>query len=200
MADHYKSLDKLKKDSVEGIDYKEILLDRSSDVTIMAIHGGIIERGTAQIAETIAGNDLNYFSFSGLKKPRIKYHITSHKFNHDGLAALLKNSDIAVSFHGTRKKGLEDYVSIGGLNEKLKGIIMVNLALKDFNVDTKNYPAKSYKNVANRPKNNGVQLELGRSLRNSFFDNIKSKKRKPTISFYKFTDAIRRSIEYYYKI
>lgn len=201
MGDYYKSLEDLKSDKTEDVDYKETLEDRNSKVTILSIHGGFIEYGTTEIAKEIAKDDLNYFDFNGLKKKSWKLHITSHRFDHEGLESLLDKSDAAVSIHGCVLKTLEEpAVCIGGLNERLKTLIKTHLEAAGFKVDLERFPANYSINVVNRSESSGVQLELTYELRESLFENLLEDHRKPKEDFYTFTKAVRSAIDKYLEL
>jgi len=198
MVDYYKSLEELKSYETEGVDFEETLEDKDHKVTVLSIHGGFIEYGTTEVAKEIAKEDINYFDFNGLKKKSWKLHITSHRFDHEGLESLLKKSDTAVSIHGCVLKSLkEPAVCIGGLNEKLKTLIKIHLEGAGFKTDLKRFPADYPFNVVNRPQNFGVQLELNYVLRKSFFEDFLENYRKPNENFYNFTNAVRSAIKKY---
>ena len=64
----YSSYAELARHEVQGRDYR-IRVDRRahSPVLIVAPHGGMIEVGTSEIADSVAGADYSLFSFEGLK-------------------------------------------------------------------------------------------------------------------------------------
>lgn len=199
--DVYNSLDELKSEKVEGVDYKETIMDRNSGVTVMSIHGGFVEHGTSELAGEIAKNDFNYYSFEALtKKKRCSFHITSHKFYQEDLEGMLEDSDTAVSVHGCIIKDFsKPVVCIGGLNKKLKKLVKESLEDAGFKIDFNHFPGIYHKNVVNRARNQGVQLELTYSLRKTLFEDVDKKSRKPTERFYHFTNAVRSAIEKYLK-
>jgi len=201
MADKYKSLDELKSHNVKGVDYGEIIKDNNSLITVMSIHGGLVELGTSEIAKEIAKDDFNYYDFSALRRRKKQdFHVTSHNFYQEDLEKMLKRSDAAISIHGCTTKGkIKPVVCIGGLDEKLKSIIREKLAAAGFKLDLKRFPAGYRRNVVNRAKNYGVQLEITYALRKTFFENIKSGNRKPNENFYCFTNAVRSAIVEYLK-
>lgn len=199
--DFYKSLDELKAHKKEGVDYKEIIKNRCSKITILSIHGGFIEFGTSELAKKIAKDDFNYYDFSALgKEERGEFHITSTKFYQKDLEMILKKSDTAVSVHGCDPRSLDKpAVYVGGLNKKLKKLIRDELKKAGFKASTKYFPGRYKKNVVNRTKSGGVQLELEFTLRETLFEDVTQGNRKPSKRFYLFTEAVRSAIAEYLK-
>lgn len=66
MVDKYSNYDELSCHEPKGIDYR-IRCVSSSDIAILAIHGGKIEPGTTEIAEAVAKNQHSFYTFEGLK-------------------------------------------------------------------------------------------------------------------------------------
>ena len=67
--DKFKSMTELKELTKEGKDWEIECENRSSIVTILALHGGGIEPATTELAYTIAHcGDYNYFSFKGMRR------------------------------------------------------------------------------------------------------------------------------------
>ena len=98
MADKYRSLEELMKVEKEGFDYRIRLCERNHEVTVVAPHGGRIEPGTSEVAESIAGSDWNKFLFEGIKPSKNRsLHVTSTRFRHPELDLLLRKSRVAES-------------------------------------------------------------------------------------------------------
>jgi phage replication-related protein YjqB (UPF0714/DUF867 family) len=170
-ADIYASFNELKAHERYGVDYEIELVNRNSQVSIVAIHGGWIEPMTSEIAAQIAGMDLNFYTFRGIKESNNRsLHITSHNFDEPALVQLLAASEMAVSVHGMR--GDKIGFCLGGKNIEYKERIEKNLAkieifkLNDCDGLEGNHP----ENVVNLPRKSGVQLELTRALR----ENLKT--------------------------
>lgn len=166
--DKYSSFQELEKYEKEGSDYKIIINDRGSKVTIIAPHGGCIEEQTSEIAKAISGNDFNFYTFKGIKKHCnfTTLHITSHKFNESQCVKLVKDSDFVVAIHGSGKKG--EKIFVGGLDEVLSKKIASELLSIGYNVLESNhdYPATNPKNICNQGlRKKGVQIELTKLLR-----------------------------------
>lgn len=54
------------------IDYRIVNENRNSPVSVIAIHGGKIERFTSEIVKAIAGDNFNYYLFEGIKRTKFK--------------------------------------------------------------------------------------------------------------------------------
>jgi phage replication-related protein YjqB (UPF0714/DUF867 family) len=138
-----------------------------SDVLIIAPHGGLIEAGTSEVAELIAGGDHCLFSFEGLK-PRGSnrdLHITSHRFDHPECVALASRANVVLSVHGclgaTR-------IHIGGLDVQLADELAGSLRTAGFPIDpaSERYPGRHPLNICNRGlRGKGAQLEITYDLR-----------------------------------
>ena len=81
--DKFKSMTELKELTKEGKDWEIEFENRSSMVTILAIHGGGIEPATTELAYTIAHRgDYNYFSFKGMRSEgNNELHVTSTHYD-----------------------------------------------------------------------------------------------------------------------
>jgi phage replication-related protein YjqB (UPF0714/DUF867 family) len=138
-----------------------------SDVLILAPHGGLIETGTSEVAELIAGEDHRLFCFEGLK-PRGNnrdLHITSHRFDHPECLALAARANVVLSVHGclgaTR-------IHIGGLDTQLANELADSLGAAGFPIEpaSERYPGRHPLNICNRGlRRKGAQLEITYDLR-----------------------------------
>ncbi len=167
MGDRYRSLEELMNEEREGVDYRVRAEDRNHKGTVIAPHGGGIEPGTSEVAQSVAGADLNLFVFEGIKpKGNGVLHITSTRFRHPNLEFLLKKSRVAVSIHG--KEGDAEGVGVGGLNVKLATLVLRSLTQSGFAAKMETDPGLNAglpENVVNMAREHGVQLELTRRLR-----------------------------------
>ena len=118
-------------------DYDIDLVDKKSNVTVLAIHGGYIERYTSEISKHLAGppREWNLYTFSGhgreqcltgLKDSLTKeeknfkrLHITSTRFNHQKALDLVKAHPKSVAIHGYNPKRGYDagVICVGGKNK-----------------------------------------------------------------------------------
>ena len=104
MPDTYRSFEELVRCEAAA-DYRVLVRDRQSHVTVVAPHGGRIEPGTSQLAETVAGESWNLFAFEGLKpRGNSVLHVTSTRFSHPELELLLARSTVGVSVHGMARR------------------------------------------------------------------------------------------------
>jgi phage replication-related protein YjqB (UPF0714/DUF867 family) len=113
-------------------DYSISILDRNSDITVLAIHGGRIEPNTTKISEELAGSprQWNLYTFSGhgrsqcllegsLKKSNFgRLHITSTNFNDQRAIDLVKSHSKSVAIHGYRRPSYRPgVICVGGKNK-----------------------------------------------------------------------------------
>ncbi|MFS4439632.1 poly-gamma-glutamate hydrolase family protein [Paracoccaceae bacterium GXU_MW_L88] len=167
MADRYNSFYELSAKEKLDIDYKIRVSDCSSDVLILAPHGGFIEPGTSEIAEKLAGDNFSFYAFESLKrKPHSHFHITSHRFDEPKALSLVCRSLIAVAIHGRSNDGTE-VVWLGGLATALRDAIGASLRKAGFSAEfNQRLAGLEPNNICNRAlSGKGVQLELPRSLR-----------------------------------
>jgi len=171
MSDKYVSFAQLAASEMHGRDYQIVVNDRSNRVSIIAPHGGYVEPGTSQVAESIAGKDFSLYCFEGLvrDRPHSDLHITSSNFDEPRCLDLLNRSDIVVAVHGRVNEDDDDQcVWFGGRDLQLKEAIAGSLIETGFEAQHSGhaFPATSPLNICNRGKRSmGVQLELPRALR-----------------------------------
>jgi len=190
--DKYQSLDELKQALQEGKDFRIVSQDRGSAVTIAAPHGGSIEPYTSQLTALIAGNDYNVFSFEGLWTENVHdLHVTATHFRDPQLDALLSKSRVCVAVHGRR--GNDETIWLGGLNEKMSALMLKKFKECGFAVDPDPPALKgtSAKNVVNLTSERGVQLELPEKLRD---DLRQDPKRRDA-----FVKTVRKAIAEYFQ-
>ncbi len=136
----------------------------------MALHGGSLERGTAEIARRAA--DASGASLYTVEQPDdLQWHIPSHRYDPrdaPALAAYLDHVDVTISVHGYGRDGWWTRLLVGGANrafgthaaavlrshlegfEVLDGIDEIPRELRGLHPD----------NPVNRPDRGGAQLEL----------------------------------------
>lgn len=141
-----------------------------STVGFLAIHGGSLERVTAEIAEEAAGRA--GASYYGVIQPAdLRWHVPSTAFDPASsprLAAFLEHVDVAVSIHGYGRQGRWTTVLLGGRNRRLAAHVGRHLRahLPEYEVldDLEQVPAELRgvhpRNPVNRPRAAGVQVEL----------------------------------------
>lgn len=189
MPDTYPSLEELVR-CEPAADFRFVILDRRSPVTIVAPHGGRIEPGTSQVAQTIVGGEWNFFAFEGLKaRGNSALHITSTRFRHPELERLLNCSSVGVSVHGMAEPGLR--IEVGGLNAGLVELVALELRRERFDVHEAppSRSARNPQNFINLVPAGGIQLEISQELRTLLRED-------PSLLF-RCGGAVRSAIERY---
>ncbi len=177
MPDKYDSFSELAACETEGVHYQIRLIDRASPIVIVAPHGGNIEPGTSQTAALIAADQFSLYCFEGIVSGR-RLHITSTRFDEPRGCALVQASEIAIGIHGRADSGDHQTIWLGGLHERLRDQIGASLERKGFSTSTDHHmQGKKPGNICNRGRlRAGVQLELPRSLRDTFFHDELARK------------------------
>jgi len=173
--DKYGSYEELSREELEDVDYSVTARPvPGSKVAIAAPHGGGIEFHTAELAESIAGDDHNFYAFRGLKTTGNRaLHITSHRFNEKRALTLIEPCEKVVTLHGLAGEALS--LQIGGCDAELRS--RVHKALSDAGFDSKvvtegEYAGMERQNICNRGSTHaGVQLEIYAGLRQALKDD-----------------------------
>jgi phage replication-related protein YjqB (UPF0714/DUF867 family) len=199
MPDKYSNYQELARYEQKGIDFIiRQAAGKTMSTLVLGLHAGRIEPGISEIVLAVAGADLSYYLFEGIKAQGNKdLHITSTHFDEPGCLALIQISENVVAIHGERSD--DKVVYLGGLDEQLKGHLMTALREHDFMAKQHAKPllqGTSPKNICNRGKSGaGVQLELSNGLRRSFFQALNTDgKRRPTVHFHRFIAALRNGL------
>lgn len=172
----YEHFTDLQQNELEGIDYQIKSLDRQSEITIFAIHGGLIEPVTSEIAIEISQPHFNYYLFEGIKtQNNWDLHISSHQFDEPLALEFSRRSRLCISIHGF-EDSLHNKVCLGGLNSRVRRSIFRQLKAEgiiDQNDENpcNNYKATSANNIVNRCQENGVQIEISGALRDQLRSN-----------------------------
>ncbi len=172
--DKYKNFSELKRNEVEGSDYCIHIRKGNSGIAIVAPHGGKIERGTKQIADSIAGNEHTYYCFEGIKKRRNNVlHITSNYFDEPRCIEAIRKSKKVISIHGALAD--ESAVYASGLDDELKNNIILALSKAGFKAMYDPSPTRQgngNSNICNRgTSGTGVQIEITGKLRRMMFNH-----------------------------
>jgi phage replication-related protein YjqB (UPF0714/DUF867 family) len=198
MPDKYRNFHELHK-VVPSRYYMITTEDRDSPIVIAAPHGGGIEPGTSEITKAIASEDLSYYLFEGVKgSGNCDLHITSTNFDEPQCLELLKKAEIVITVHGeddSKKK----VVYLGGLNKTIRNNIRNVLKRRRFSVkeheDMQGLDTRNICNIGHFGA--GVQLELTKGLRCTFFESLTREGRKiHTDRFREFCDGIREALDY----
>jgi phage replication-related protein YjqB (UPF0714/DUF867 family) len=169
MPDKYSSFAELARNEVEGIDFAIEILSENRDpsIAVIAPHGGGIEPHTCLLAKAVAGNDLTFYAFKGIKSDNNKdLHITSHRFDEPRAQEVVSRANRVLAFHGKSDSG--DFVMVGGLDETLG--LRLRDCLTSLHVEVRqpssNAAGKHPANICNSGASRvGVQLELSMSFR-----------------------------------
>lgn len=196
-SDTYANYSQLSAAKVQGTDYKIVSRNTPATTTVFAIHGGMIEPGTSELADTIAGAAYDFYAFYGtMSKDNFTLHITSTNFDEPTARALAHNSTKTLSIHGYSSSDKITYVS--GLDTVMVNKIKASLTAAGFQVaDPPGYLAgTSPLNIANDNLSHaGVQIELSTGLRSTFFAGLTSKGlQTKTAEFTKYTNAIKSAL------
>ncbi len=167
-AQKISSFKELLSQKKEGKDFEIKIRVGSVDTLVMAIHGGSIESGTTELADAIAAEKFSFYSFTGLADDYLGLHLTSTDFDEPRLSELTQISKNCLSLHGLKDD--EADFCIGGANAAKRKALVGLLSQKFPKWRTCELccppnSGTSMKNVVNRCKLPGVQIEMGRSLR-----------------------------------
>jgi phage replication-related protein YjqB (UPF0714/DUF867 family) len=136
----------------------------------MAIHGGSLERGTAEIA-TSAADAAGASLYTVVQPDDFRWHLPSHLVvpeGSEGLASFLGHVDHVVSIHGYGRDGFWTRLLLGGQDRELAARVgpALRSGLADYEIvdDLEEIPATLRglhpENPVNRARQGGVQLEL----------------------------------------
>jgi phage replication-related protein YjqB (UPF0714/DUF867 family) len=146
-----------------------------SPVGFMAIHGGSLERGTAEIA-TAAATAGGASVYTVEQPADLRWHVPSHVIGREGSTALtrfLDHVEIVISIHGYGREGWWTRILAGGADRGLSTRVAGALrsALPDYEIvdDVDEIPRELRglhpENPVNRARGGGVQLELPPRIR-----------------------------------
>lgn len=194
----YPNFTALAQHEAEGFDYRILHRSGSSDLLIMAPHGGGIEPGTGDIADALAGSEHAFYCFKGLKKSGNRVlHITSNRFDEPLAERMLKEVQWVLTIHGCRD--VAPVVWVGG-RHLVRGDTIID-ALRGIGIPARRCEDPGLRglqpdNVCNRGRALiGVQLELSRGLREMLFSDLfRRRLRQPTPLFHRFVTAIRHCL------
>ncbi|WP_168878738.1 poly-gamma-glutamate hydrolase family protein [Rhizobium sp. P28RR-XV] len=192
--DRYRSFSALGEHETEGVDYRIRIEDRSSNVAVIAPHGGVIEPATSQIALAIAGASLSLYCFEGLDAVRLHHelHVTSDNFDEPAAGSLLTKSSVVVAIHGRADRDDPETSWVGGLELSLRNRIAEALCRNGFaavvRAKGEALAGTSAGNICNRGKRRaGVQIEIPRGVRDALMADAEKLKR--------YAGAVRQAID-----
>lgn len=168
MTDRYRSFSELESSESEGEDWSREYVNRGSRILVMAPHGGWIEPFTAELARGVAGNDLSFYAFQGLKREgNHTLHITSHRFDEPLALHAVSSALRVLAIHGEKTSG-RNFVMVGGLWDEFrermaKAFIDVGIPVEG---PREGLGGEHPTNICNRAQSGaGGQLELSEGLR-----------------------------------
>ena len=141
----------------------------------LAIHGGSLERGTAEVATEAA--DRARASVYAVHQPEdLHWHIPSALVDPDlspAMSSFLEHVEVVVSVHGYGRKGHSNVVLIGGRNrhfatraaEVLRAAVPSHRFIDDLHGIPSTLRGVHHDNPVNRTRGGGIQLELPPTLR-----------------------------------
>lgn len=192
----YNSYEILSQNEVEGRDYRIRTASGTTGIAVIAPHGGGIEPGTTEIAEAIAADGHDFYTFSGIKPTgNGVLHITSRKFNEPRGLAIAAQAHTLLTIHGCMEK--EKSIFMGGRDKKLVLTITKELIKAGFNAkESSRFPATNPLNICNRnTRGMGIQLEISMGLRRDMFKQITRLFRKETTPVFQcFVNAIQKCL------
>lgn len=166
----------------EAANYTIKANDIGSNTTILALHGGGIERGTSELVEALNGNGkYNTYLFEGLKAAdNGSLFLRAINFDEPTAVNLVQDSDYTLSVIGAA--GDDEITYIGGQNKILAELIRLHLINKGYNVKTLSLPESIAgimdSNIVNKNKLfndnyqiGGVQIALSKGLRDKLVSN-----------------------------
>ena len=168
MTDTYRSFKDLAANEKEGEAWAREYVDRGSRVLILAPHGGWIEPFTAELARAVAGNDLSFYAFQGLRdrgNPRL--HLTSHRFDEPLALRAASSASFVLAIHGERSRQ-DSFVMVGGLWEGFRKRMRTGFQEAGFRVERPRdgLGGVNPENICNRGVSGmGGQLEISEALR-----------------------------------
>ena len=196
LLDWYSSFAELSRHEEAGVDFLITLLTGNSGIVVAAPHGGGIEPGTSEIAQTIAAGEHSFYGFEGLKlSGNGRLHLTSTRFDEPiGLSAI-RQAEAVLAIHGCRE--LRTIIYAGGLDLESRRTITNALHLAGFTVGVHaSLGGTDPRNLCNRGNRGaGVQLEISSGLRRLMFEDLSRwGRQKTTPVFHRFVNALREAI------
>lgn len=207
MADVYASYADLAAHEEEGIAYERRQVPSSATTwASIAIHGGGIEPGSGEVSRAVGAGLMTHYEFAGLlRSGNSRLHVTSTNFDEPIAQGIVASSSRTLSFHGYTGDGTP-VTAIGGLDTDLRDKLKAALVAAGFTVidAPQEISGTNPDNIVNENKIlAGVQLELSRALRESFFPNgnvgrASRESGARTPAFYAYVAAIRQVVFSYY--
>ncbi|WP_146229034.1 poly-gamma-glutamate hydrolase family protein [Streptomyces sp. NWU339] len=207
MPDVYGSYAELAAAEEEGVAYERRQIpSTATSWASIAIHGGGIEPGSGEVSRVVAAGLMNHYEFAGLlRSGNSRLHVTSTNFDEPIAEGIVAASTRTLSFHGYTGDGTP-VTAIGGLDTDLRDKVKAALIAAGFAVidAPQEISGTNPNNIVNENKIlAGVQIEMSRPLRDSFFPNGNSGRASRdsgarTPAFYAYVAAIRQVVVSYF--
>jgi phage replication-related protein YjqB (UPF0714/DUF867 family) len=197
--DKYSSFAELARFEEEGQTYRIRIRSVGSRTFIVAPHGGGIERGTSELTQAVAADDLSFYIFEGIKKSgNHDLHIMSTRFDEPQCLELIQQVERVVTIHGESRD--KDVLFLGGLDAAGLQQMQSCLEKNGFAVmkpDKVYLKGTAVSNVCNRSGSGaGVQIEIAEGMRRTFFKSLTADgARVTTARFRQFVSAVREGIQ-----
>ncbi|MGW3153706.1 poly-gamma-glutamate hydrolase family protein [Streptomyces sp. NPDC001089] len=170
----------------------------------IAVHGGAMEPPSSQLAVYCAGATGAYYSFAALSDLTADtLSLPATTFDEPFCQVNVGNASRAISFRGVEdQREAEEVAYISGLDDVLVSLVRQELSTAGFVTDTPplRFEGSDPQNIVNRTRlHAGVQIDLTRSLRKSFYaggDLSQASVNVPAnrlAAFFAFGDAIKRA-------
>ncbi|MDJ0782434.1 MAG: poly-gamma-glutamate hydrolase family protein [Desulfosarcinaceae bacterium] len=182
----------------EGRDF-EILVRRGvSNALVLAIHGGRIEPGTAEMARLVAGERHTLYLFKGIRSEGNRaLHITSTRFDEPRAMALVTGADRVLSLHGCR--GSDPFLVVGGRDRAGRRRLQTLLASGGYPILSETSDplrGRHPDNICNRgARAMGIQVEVSAGLRRRLLVPGKIGIGKPRAALTDLCARIRKAIQ-----
>ena len=182
----------------EGRDFEVVARRGAGGTVILAVHGGRIEPGTAEIASAVAGSDHGLYLFRGIRpRDNAALHLASTRFDDPRALALVAEARKVISIHGCRGEG--DFLVIGGRDGVRRALLKSAMLAAGIHVNPQ-APARILgrhrHNICNRGRDGrGVQLEISAGLRRRLLGDLSgAPATKPPALLAGFCHTIREAI------
>jgi phage replication-related protein YjqB (UPF0714/DUF867 family) len=198
MSDTYANYADLSASETEGVDYQIVATPRTSNIAIVAIHGGGIETGTSELTVDTAGESYSSYLFEGLKSSgNGDLHITSTHFDEPNAIQIVTASEYCVTYHGYADS-TNKHTKIGGADHDMKQQVYTKLLEAGFSAEIlpEDDPIAGADpdNIVNKTtRGMGLQLEISTAQRGAFFgtNTRAGRKNTQTDEFYRYTQVVK---------
>ena len=189
----YENYADLSRSEQEGEDYQIRVRSLLSDTAILALHGGKMEPGTSELADAVAGEELAFYSFEGLKsRGNSILSIRGTAFDEPRGIELIESVDRVLEFHGDVSQNA--IVLVGGRDVEWIERLESTLSAAGFQVQ-RSHRGERERQPCNRGRTGrGVYIDLPQRLRQQLFDSLERETNPEESHFIQFVKAIRASI------